>query len=218
MSLLNNKKTKQDQANDAKVKGIVVGEAPSGVVGEAKSNLGKRVTIKPWKLALALLLVIIIAGGTVYWVRKSNTSTEVSDVTPAEFTGDAATVANDAYYKEQQGDTKGALAAIDDYLSNNQGNNSPEVAWVYSIKADLEIRYVNAKSALISIQKAIEIAPSDPRYYAQAGDYYLISGDEQKSTESYNKALEVYDAGLPDGYDGPDREFFAQKVNGATSN
>lgn len=213
MSEPGKEKTDQNKSEVAQQPGVVVGKGKTNPISKFFGKLNSFLTAKPWLTIIVLVLLLALVVGGIYWSRRNNNQPEVIDGTPAEFTGDVATVADQAYNKTATGDPEGAIAVLDDFLANNQENNSPDIAWVYSVKANIETRYVKGDAAINSVLKAIEIAPSDPRYYAQAGDYYLIAGEEKKSNEYYQKALAAYDAGLPAGYSGPDREYFAKKAD-----
>ncbi len=200
---------KPKQQGSKEMKGVVLDE------GSIANGLHTRVAVKRPILIAILVTVMIVGGLTIFLVQKNNrqsNSTAENDATPAEFSGDEGLVASEASTKAAEGDFKGALKLVDDHIARNL-ENKREVAYLYSVKADLEARSVDYKVALESILKAVELDPTDPRYYTQAAGYYVLTGHQGNAREYYRRALSAYDAGLPSGYEGPDREFYQEMVS-----
>lgn len=170
--------------------------------------------LSPKRLVIAMVLLLVMAAGVAYfWVQKhpANKTVAGADYT-FKFAGagaDTVAKASDSILKGT--DPKTAIATIDTYINNHKSIKNQELAYLYSSKASLQLQYVSRKDALASIQKAIEINPSEPFYYVQAAEY---SENQQAAKDYYTKALAAYDAGPPKDYSGPGRDYYTQRVNG----
>lgn len=194
-------------------------EKPSILSIDSSKFNPKNKRVRPKILAiLALVVLAAVVGGLLVWQPKQPEGDPQSDQPKAdqvaEFYNDAGAAAVRAGDVAANGDFQEAVDILNEYLESDPEVDSRSKAHVLSVKAAYLVQLGSFNEAVEIIKQAIEAAPDDPRYYYFAGNYHRYIGEDERALEYYKKAVEEYDNGLPEGYQGQDREFFAQYAEG----
>lgn len=178
--------------------------------GSSSSGLRKKRAAKAALLAAVLLM--LLAGAYLLVGYDSDDGSDQALV--AEYAGEAGRLADEALDTARDGEAAAAVTMIEEYLAADPAITAKEESYLYWQLSAIHARSGAADPALESIEKAIDIYPEDPRYYLYAAQFYQGRGDDDSASELYETALRKYDEGPPEGYQGPEREFFAQHVSG----
>jgi tetratricopeptide (TPR) repeat protein len=176
------------------------------------------------KVIILVAFVIVAIAGILYMLvfdnmtnttnMQANETSNSQEYKPFASEETDKIVAEATQLVTTKGEPGAAVIKIEEYLASGKGNDK-EKAFMNATAANYYFVYGNDQpKALELYQKAIELRPNDPTWYAAIGRMYFIAGDTQEANKYFQQALDTYDTKLPSDYSGEGREYYTKLLEG----